>query len=234
MRRFLGTDPRTCLARHGLRLGLARAIGIAAAGVLAAALVSQGSAGAHEAAVVAAKAAGQSGTPTLADYDTHQLKVGGDFTLTNQDGRTRRLSEFRPQAVLLFFGYTHCPDLCPLTTAKMAHLRKSLAAQGLPVQPILVSVDPERDTPERMKAYLAGFDGGVEGLTGTKAAILRAAKLFKVRAEKQEGPASIDPYLMSHTLYLFLLDGRGRLRYLFPADADDALLAAGVRKIAAR
>ncbi len=189
---------------------------------------------AHGPAATPAKST-QTGTaqhvPTLADYDAHTLKVGGDFTLRNQDGQLTRLRDFRSQVVLLFFGYTYCPDLCPLTTAKMAHLQRTLAEEGMRMQPILVSIDPERDIPARLKAYLAGFDGGIVGLTGSITAVRRAADLFRVRAEKQEVP-NLDPYLVAHTLYLFLLDGQGRLRYVFPADADDTLLAEGVRQLA--
>lgn len=163
--------------------------------------------------------------------DVHQLKVGGDFTLRNQDGRLTRLRDFQSQVVLLFFGYTYCPDLCPITTAKMAHLQRALAEQGIRMQPILVSIDPERDTPARLKAYLAGFDGHIVGLTGTIAAVRHAADLFRVRAEKQEVP-NLDPYLVSHTQYLFLLDGHGHLRYVFPADIDDTMLSEGVRLLA--
>jgi protein SCO1/2 len=170
-------------------------------------------------------------TPTLADYDAHLLNVGGDFTLRNQDGRLTRLRDFRSQVVLLFFGYTYCPDLCPITTAKMAHLQRTLAEQGTRMQSILVSIDPERDTPARLKTYLANFDGRIVGLTGTADAVRRAADLFRVRAVKQEAP-NLDPYLVSHTQYLFLLDGHGRLRYIFPADVDDTLLAEGVRQLA--
>lgn len=179
----------------------------------------------------ATQAGAATAAPTLAQYDAHQLKVGGDFTLTDQDGRITRLRDFRSHAVLLFFGYTNCPDLCPVTTAKMAHLRRTLAEQGVDFQPILVSIDPERDTPARLKSYLAGFDGSIVGLTGTTAAVRKAAGLFRIRTEKQEVPG-LDPYLVAHTEYLFLLDGSGRLRYVFPADADDALLAEGVRQLA--
>ena len=139
------------------------------------------------------------------------------------------LKDFRKQVVLLFFGYTSCPDLCPVTTAKMAHLQRTLAKEGTALQPILITIDPERDHPARLKAYLAGYDGNIVGLTGTLEQVRNAAKVFRARAQKQE-VKGLDPYLVAHTEYLYLLDGNGRLRYLFPADTDDALLAEGVRQ----
>lgn len=207
--------------------------GLTVAVILLGSLLPGSPAWAHKMTPAPAKAtpAGAAQTaPTLADYDAHNLKVGGDFTLVNQDGKVTHLKDFRTKAVLLFFGYTYCPDLCPLTTAKMGLLQQRLAKEGTPVQPILVSIDPDRDTPERMKAFLGGFEGNLVGLTGSLSAVRRTADLFRVRAEKQEAPG-LDPYLVTHTLYLFLLDGTGRLRYVFPADVDDGLLADGVRKI---
>jgi len=168
----------------------------------------------------------------LEDYAVHAPRMGGDFALTNQDGRPVRLSQFRPRPVLVFFGYTYCPDLCPVTTAKLALVRRTVKDQGMDAQPVLVSIDPERDSPARMKAYLSAFGEDIVGMTGRLDDVRQAAKQFRVRVKKEEA-GGLDPYLVGHTAYLYLIDGQGRLRYVFPADVDNTLIVQAIRLLAA-
>jgi protein SCO1/2 len=171
-----------------------------------------------------------SSAPSLADYEIGRLKLGGDFTLTNQDGRRTNLKEFRSKVVVLFFGYTYCPDVCPVTMSQMDRVRDGLGAQAGALQTLFVSIDPERDTPARLKAYLGNFGGHTIALTGTPAEVQRAAGAYRVRYEKEERTAPAQ-YLMGHTAYLYMVDGHGKLRYVFPPDVEDRLLAEGVRML---
>ena len=167
-------------------------------------------------------------SPGLADYEIGRLKLGGDFTLTNQEGKRTSLKEFRSKVVLLFFGYTYCPDVCPLTMVLMDRIHAALGRQGAELKAVFVSIDPARDTPARLKAYLANFAGHTIALTGSPDQIERAAALYRVRFEKTDA-TSPSQYLMDHTAFLYLLDGQGKLRYVFPPDADEALIAEAAR-----
>lgn len=168
--------------------------------------------------------------PVLADYDVANLTLGGDFALTNQDGKRTRLKDYRGRVVVLFFGYTYCPDVCPATLVKIARVRKGLGQQGRKLQPVYVTVDPERDTPQRLKSYLENFDAGAVGLTGTSAEVAVATKMYRVRFEREDS-RSASEYAVSHTAYVYLLDRRGKLRYVMPPDVDDKLLAEGARRL---
>lgn len=170
---------------------------------------------------------------TLADYDIGKLKLGGDFTLTNQDGKSTSLKRYRGDVVMLFFGYTFCPDVCPTTMTKVTRVRTALGTQGRKFQPIFVSIDPERDTPARLKAYASNFGGGIVALTGSAGDIAHAAGLYRARFDRESLQDAKDTlnYLMAHTAYLYLLDTRGKLRYVFPPDVDDALLIQGARRL---
>ena len=188
--------------------------------------------GLHPFPVSAESRAASQPAPTLADYEVQKLKLGGDFTLTNQDGKPTNLNQVRSKVVVLFFGYTYCPDVCPITMTKLDRVRKKLGKLAGTLQPVFVSIDPERDTPVRLKAYLANFDPGTIALTGTKEQIERAAGLYRARYEKEEVKSSVQ-YLMAHTAYIYMLDGTGKLRYIFPPDVDDALLFDATKKLAA-
>jgi len=178
----------------------------------------------------AAAAPTEEHAPVLADYDVARLTLGGDFALTNQDGRRTQLKQFRGRVVVLFFGYTYCPDICPVTLVKIARVRKGLGRQARKLQPVYVTIDPARDTPARLKAYLENFDAGAVGLTGTPAEIAMATRLYRVRYEREESKSATD-YLVSHTAYVYLVDRRGKLRYVFPPDVDDELLAEAARRL---
>lgn len=142
-----------------------------------------------------------------------------DFTLTGADGQPVSLSGFRGQVVVLYFGYTFCPDVCPTTLTDMKQVMQLLGKQADDVQFIMVSVDPERDTPEKLAEYVTYFDPRFIGLTGTHDEILAAATPFGVIFQKHEGTAATG-YLVDHTASLNVIDQEGRMRLLFPFDAD--------------
>jgi protein SCO1 len=152
--------------------------------------------------------------------------LGGDFELSAAGGKRVRLQDYRGRPVLLFFGYTHCPDVCPTTLVTLKQATEKLADR---VQVIMVSVDPDRDSPEELGRYVAHFDARFVGLSGTAGEIDRVAREYRVYRQKE--PAAGGGYSVSHGGYVYLLDQQGRVRALFGAGASDAEIADGVREL---
>lgn len=145
---------------------------------------------------------------------------GADFghrmNLTDHNGTRRSLRDFQGKLIVLFFGYTHCPDVCPTTLADVATALQELSPQeSARVQVLFVSVDPERDTPEMLKAYVPYFHPAFLGLYGTPEEVAEAAKEFRVvyRKHVEDGASG---YLVDHTAGSYVLDGKGRLRLFLP------------------
>lgn len=139
-------------------------------------------------------------------------KIGGSFTLTDQDGRKRRWEDFSGQYRLVYFGYSFCPDVCPVDLQRIAQgfrqFEKQAPDRAAKVQPIFITLDPERDTPASLKNYVSAFHPRLIGLTGTPEEIAEVAKAFVVVYMKEKPKGSTD-YLVSHsrTPYLFGPDG---------------------------
>ena len=192
------------------------------------------------AAVIAFAAAGAgyltwrltSAAPDTAGTSLAEAGLGIDFELTNQHGGTTRLSDLRGDAVLLFFGYTHCPDICPGTLYAMSRARALLGGDGDRLQGVFVTVDPARDTPERLRDYVGFFDASFLGLTGSEQELAEVARAFGAAFEKGEADGA-GGYLMGHTTFGYLLDTDGRVVKLFPPDAAPEELAAAVREVLA-
>ena len=145
--------------------------------------------------------------------DVSAMFTEADFRLTGHNGKTRMLADFRGKAVVLFFGYTHCPDVCPTTLADLAQAMRLLGSDAGRVQVLFVTVDPERDTPEMMAQYVPAFHPSFLGLHGDEQATAQAAKAFYVGYQKQ--PASYG-YNVDHSLGTFLVDPQGRVRLRAP------------------
>jgi protein SCO1/2 len=143
--------------------------------------------------------------------DVTGLDYAKDFALPDHNGKLRTLADFKGKAVVVFFGYTHCPDVCPTTMAEMANVMQQLGPQADRVQVLFVTVDPERDTPELLSQYVPSFDPRFLGLVGDKAATEKVAKEFKVFYQKVPGkePGS---YTMDHTAGSYVFDPQGRIR----------------------
>ncbi len=152
---------------------------------------------------------------------------GGDFTLTNQDGQPFRLQDIRGRPAILFFGYTSCPDMCPVTMSRIAGALGRIGGQAHDVATLFVSVDPERDTPAVLKDYIASFSTPVIGLTGTPEQVGRVAAQY--HASYQTVPTGTRNYLVNHTSAMFLIDRRGRLRQFFKFDEKPDTLASALR-----
>ena len=133
-----------------------------------------------------------------------------DFQLLDHTGRTRSLADFKGKVVVVFFGFTHCPDACPTTLGELARVMKELGPQAERMQVLFVTVDPERDTPEVLARYVPAFHPSFLGLYGDPEATARTAREFKVIYQKQNLPAG--SYSMDHSAGSFIFDPAGRLR----------------------
>lgn len=142
--------------------------------------------------------------------DVTGASFGKDFALTDHNGERRTLADFKGKVVTLFFGFTHCPDVCPTTLGEMAVVMKELGKDADRLQVLFVTVDPERDTAEVLKRYVPAFHPGFLGLTGSPDDIARTTKEFKIFYQKQ--PLPNGGYSMDHSAGTYILDGEGRLR----------------------
>lgn len=153
-----------------------------------------------------------------------------DFKLTDHNGQTRTLADFRGKVVALFFGYIHCPDVCPTTMADMAQVKRLLGADADKLQVLFVTVDPERDTPALLAQYVPAFDASFLGLYGDKQATATVAKTFDVVYQKQ--PTS-SGYNVDHSAGTFLIDPAGKVRLLSPYAQRPAWLADDIKLLLA-
>ncbi|HMM51350.1 MAG TPA: SCO family protein [Burkholderiaceae bacterium] len=155
--------------------------------------------------------AGCQGKPEFRNTDVTGADFASDFSLTGHDGKPRTLADFRGKAVVIFFGYTQCPDVCPTTLAELAEVMKQLGPDADRVQVLFVSVDPERDTQELLAHYVPAFDPRFLGLYGDAEATARTAKAFRVFYQKVPGKTP-DSYTVDHTAGSYVYDTQGKLR----------------------
>lgn len=147
--------------------------------------------------------------PSYQSIDLTGASFGHDFALQDPDGKTRTMSDFRGRYVMLFFGFTQCPDVCPTALTRAVEVRKLLGDQAGKVQVLLVTVDPERDTPTLLKEYTAAFDPDFLALRGDLEATQAVAREFKIHYSKVPVGSS---YTMDHTALTYVMDAQGRLR----------------------
>jgi protein SCO1/2 len=152
-------------------------------------------------------------------------KPVADFTLTGPGGEPVKLSDYRGKTVLLYFGYTTCPDVCPTTLAELAQAMRTLGPKAGEVQTIMVTVDPERDTPDRLNTYVRAFDPRFVGLSGTPDQIAAAAAPLGVYYQKHPVSGAAG-YLVDHTATTMVLDGDGRMRLVWPYGTSGEDMAA--------
>jgi protein SCO1 len=158
--------------------------------------------------------------PRFQSADITGASFGRDFALTDSSGKTRRLADFRGMAVVVFFGFTQCPDVCPTAMATLAEAKRKMGPDAMRVQGVFITIDPERDTPELLTRYVAAFDPHFVALRGDAAATERVAKEFKVVYQKAPG-STPETYTMDHSAGLFVFDPQGRLR-LFASHGQGA------------
>ena len=171
--------------------------------------------------------------PKFRSTDITGVDYGRSLELTDQHGKLRRLEDFRGKAVVLFFGFTHCPDVCPTTLADMAQAMRQLGVDAERVQVLFVTVDPERDTEEALAKYVPAFDPRFLGLRGDLEATRRAAQEFKVYFEKRPGKTPGE-YSIDHSAQSYVIDPQGRVRLFVRHDRIAEDLAPDLRTLLGR
>jgi len=192
--------------------------------VLAAVLVAAALAGMYVARLV-----DQPAVPSLeSGTSLPRPKDLADFALVDTQGAAATPATLREHPTLVFFGFTHCPDVCPTTLALLANVQKQVALPGLKVA--LISVDPERDTPEQLGKYISSFGGDLIGLTGTPPEIVKATKSFGVASARVDLPGG--GYTMDHSATVFALDSAARIVAVFTPPFNSAALSRDVARLA--
>jgi len=154
--------------------------------------------------------------------------IGGPFKLIDQDGKPITDQDFKGRPFLVFFGYRHCPDICPITLFEMSEVLRVLGKDADRVNALFITVDPERDTPAMMKDYLSSFDPHLRGATGDQKAIDAVEKAYRVYAKKV--PIGNGDYSMDHTALVYLMDKQGRFVAPFKVDRKPEAAAADLRR----
>ena len=168
--------------------------------------------------------------PAFLSTDITGADFGKDFSLTDHNGKMRTLADFKGQVVTVFFGYTHCPDACPATMGNLAAAMDILGSDASRVQVLFITVDPERDRPEVLKAYLSAFNPGFLGLYGDERAIKKTAKEFNVVYQKQQGGAHAHD-TVDHSTGTYIFDTEGKLRLYVSNDKGADVFAHDISQL---
>ncbi len=157
------------------------------------------------------------------------VSLGGPFSLTDQNGTVRTEKDFQGKYTLVFFGYTYCPDVCPTTLAVMAAALDKMGSRADEVVPLFITVDPKRDTPDKIKAYLSSFGPRFVGLTGKPEEIASVAKEYRVYYKEHAGENGGE-YTVDHSGVVYLMDGRGKFISNYSLDTAPDMMAADLLK----
>jgi protein SCO1/2 len=168
--------------------------------------------------------------PKFNGIDITGADYAKDFTLTDHNGQSRSLSDFKGKVVVLFFGYTQCPDVCPTSMVELAEVKRLLGPDGDKLQGVFVTVDPARDTTELLKAYMANFDPTFVAFVPTADELVDVAKRFKIYYKKQEGKTSTS-YTMDHSAGSYVYDTQGHVRLYSRYGAGAQVLAQDVQTL---
>jgi protein SCO1/2 len=168
--------------------------------------------------------------PQFKSIDITGADYAQGFTLTDQFGQVRSLSDFQGKIVVVFFGYTQCPDVCPTSLQELAHTKRLLGKDGDKLQGVFVTVDPERDTAELLKTYMANFDPSFVAFVPTQAQLAQVAKDYKVYYKKVDGKTPTS-YTMDHSAGSYIYDTQGRVRLYSRYGAGAATLAADIKAL---
>lgn len=165
--------------------------------------------------------------------DSGTADIGGAFTLVNQDGASVKDTDFRGKVMAVFFGFTHCPMICPTTVTSLSTAMELLGDAADDVVPVFISVDPKRDTPERMKEYLSSFDGRFVGLTGSDEQIADVVKQYKAYFSVMDpmDPKAPNEYMVDHSSYIYIMDRDGVFDALHTYKETPEILAEAIAKV---
>lgn len=178
------------------------------------------------------KLAPQAAAPPFQSYDITGADYARGFSLPDGDGQLRTLADFKGKVVVVFFGYTQCPDFCPTTLQELVEIKRSLGENGKRVQVVFITVDPERDTPALVKAYAANFGPDVVGLRGTPEQVREHAKQFKTFFAKSPGKTE-GSYTVEHDIRSYVFDPQGRVRLVTRPKAGPKALAEDIQRLLA-
>jgi len=168
--------------------------------------------------------------PSFSSVDVTGADYGKGFELSDHNGQLRHLSDFAGKVVVMFFGHTQCPDVCPATMIELAQVKKLLGNDGERLQALFVTLDPERDTPELLKAYMVNFDPMFLALRPTPEQLPALAKDFKIYYKKVAGK-SADSYTMDHSAGSYIFDTKGQLRLFTRYGSGAPVLAADIAQL---
>jgi protein SCO1 len=168
--------------------------------------------------------------PSFRNTDITGAEFAREFSLTDHNGTPRTLADFKDKAVVVFFGFTQCPDVCPTTLAEMTEAIKLLGDNGKRLQVLFITIDPERDTPELLKKYVPAFHPSFLGLTGSAEAIAKVAKEFKVFYQKSPGKTA-GSYTMDHTANSYVFDPQGKVRLVIKHGAGAEPLVQDLKQL---
>jgi protein SCO1/2 len=155
--------------------------------------------------------------------------LGGPFSLINQDGKPVSDSDFRGKYLLVYFGYTFCPDMCPTGLSSIAHSLDDLGADASKVQPLFITIDPKRDTPAVLKNYVQSFNPAIQGLSGPDDQIAAVAKEYQVYYSREDMDDDSGEYMMDHSSLIYLMDPAGKYIASFPEDVAPPTLTKALR-----
>mgnify|MGYP006279180271 CR=1 FL=1 len=168
--------------------------------------------------------------PAFNTIDISGGELGRDFAIKDHNGQLRRLADFRGKVVVVFFGYTQCPDVCPTTMAELVEVKRLLGKDGERVQALFITVDPQRDTPDLLKAYMANFDAAFLALCPTPQELADVAASFKVYYKKV-GESGSTSYTMDHSAGSYVFDPQGRVRLFVRYGLGAQPLAADIAQL---
>jgi protein SCO1/2 len=168
--------------------------------------------------------------PKFSSVDVTGASYAKDFELTDHNGKVRHLTDFKGKVVVMFFGYTQCPDVCPTSMAELAEVKKALGADGDKLQGLFVTVDPARDTPEVLKGYMENFDPTFLALYTTPEKLEALAKDFKVYYKRVNGQTPTS-YTMDHSAGSYIYDTQGNLRLFTRYGSGAQVLAADIQQL---
>ncbi|MDD2918147.1 SCO family protein [Rhodoferax sp.] len=168
--------------------------------------------------------------PKFTAIDLTGADYAKDFALIDHNGQARTLKDFQGKIVMMFFGYTQCPDVCPTSMAEMAEIKRLLGKEGERIQCLFVTIDPERDKPEMLREYMAAFDPTFLALVPTSEQLVALAKDYKVYYKKVDGPTPTS-YTMDHTAGSYVYDTMGKLRLFTRYGTKPELTAADLKQL---
>lgn len=168
--------------------------------------------------------------PNQGPVGTGEVAIGGNFTLVDGDGKTYQARDFRGKYMLVYFGFTHCPDICPTTLLMMSNALEQLGDEARDVVPIFITLDPERDTPKTVKTYARNFSETMLGLTGTLEQVKQAAHAYKVFFTKVRTEDSAAGYMIDHSGFIYLMGKDGKYLTHFSHNMPMQALVSAIRK----